>query len=103
VQLEGARFNLIVSEAEISRLTTPSPELWKAAEGEASYAYWKLYAAWRRAEALLAAGSPQGTAALHDAHRRASSVGASLLRHRLEELAASHGVPLPPGAPVPPG
>ena len=95
IQLETAATNLAVGKAEVARLTTPRPELWADVATHASYAYWRLYASWRRADALFATDrAGEAVLALRHAHEGAKSLGAALMQRRLEALAASRGVPL---------
>jgi predicted ATPase/DNA-binding SARP family transcriptional activator len=48
--------HLTFATAEVSRLEQSDPELWRKAQQEADYIYYRLYAQWRLAEALLQNG-----------------------------------------------
>ncbi len=54
--LELPETHLAFAEAEISRVTGPDPELWRAATSRADYLYFRLYGRLRLAEALAADG-----------------------------------------------
>lgn len=90
VQIETPATNQLLAEAELSRLGTPRPDLWRAAIDQPSFVYWKLYSRWRLAESLLAADDPVAAEReVRDAHADAARIGAELLRQRLEETAAA--------------
>ena len=40
-RLETPETSLVLAEAELSRVTAPAPDRWKAAIRDASYAYWR--------------------------------------------------------------
>lgn len=48
--------NLAFGEAELTRLTGPNPDAWLRARHNSDYEYYRIYAAWRMSEALLALG-----------------------------------------------
>jgi hypothetical protein len=101
LQMETPATYLAFAEAELSRLTAPDPSLWEAAVARADYVYFRLYARWRLAEALLETGREQeGASELRDAYDDVSELGASHLRSGLELLARRAGVDLAPHAPT---
>lgn len=87
VQYETAHTQLLLAEAELSRVTRPEPRLWRAVIDNAAYVYWRLYAQWRLAEALLTAG-PRGDAAreLRNARQEAERLGADRILGHLRAL-----------------
>lgn len=98
VQIETPATNQLLAEAELSRLGGPRPDLWRAAVDQPSYVYWKLYARWRLAESLLAAGDVAAAAReVRDALPDAARIGAGLLQRRLEETSAALEVSPSPG------
>jgi DNA-binding CsgD family transcriptional regulator len=107
----GATLTVTVGEtatarAELSRLTGPDPEPWRAAAAawEARPAPYRVaYCRWREAEALLAAGASRSAAAepLRAAAATARELGARALLRELEILAARARIDLaqpPPAA-----
>jgi hypothetical protein len=95
IQFETADTHLRLAEAELSRVTGPDPDLWRAVIDRASYVYWRTYARWRLAEALLAVGSrPEAIRELSLAHQEARDLGAQRILNELEALATRAGVPL---------
>lgn len=85
--------NLAFAEAEISRLSQPSVDLWTGALSTADYAYYRIYARWRRSEALLDAGSvDDGGSELREAHADAFRMGAGYLMRRIVGTGARHGI-----------
>jgi hypothetical protein len=85
-QLETAATHMLLSEAELSRLDRPDPELWERLADQAAYAYWKAYAMMGRAEALRAINPRKGAGALRAARERATALGATHLLRRLDAL-----------------
>ena len=86
-QMEDPESHLRLAEAEISRLTRSDPGLWRKASKAAFCAYWKLYARWRLAEALLEIGRrEEGASELRAALDRAHEMGAELIREEAEAL-----------------
>jgi len=76
-----------LAAAELTRLDEPDPDLWSAIATTASYAYWRLYAEARRAEALLALGlAEEGGAELEAARARAQQLGAGGIRRLLDTV-----------------
>ena len=76
-----------LAAAELTRLGEPDPDLWSAIATTASYAYWRLYAEARRAEALLALGlAEEGGAELEAARARAQQLGAGGIRRLLDTV-----------------
>lgn len=87
--------NLAFADAEMTRAAAPSPRAWAAAASAADYAYYRLYARWRRAEALLQTGeTEQGTDELREVYIEVVRLGARLLRSRVEKTARHMGVAL---------
>jgi hypothetical protein len=87
--------NLAFAEAEITRATESSPTLWTDAMAQSDYAYYRLYAHWRLAEALLQADeASSGTTELKAVHEEVASVGARLLQNRVEATARDFNVHL---------
>lgn len=87
VQLETHHTHLAVAEAERSRADGPDPDRWREAVGRADYLYTRLYASWRLAEALAAAGAHHDAARVRDAaHIDAVRAGMDRLRVALEAV-----------------
>jgi predicted ATPase len=87
--------HLTFARAELSRLGGSNPELWQQAFEEADFIYYRLYAQWRLAEALLNAGELEdGEQHLADAHSESQRIGAKLLVSRVDATAATHDLPL---------
>jgi hypothetical protein len=87
--------NLVFAEAEMTRVTGPSPDRWADALAKADYAYYQLYARWRLAEALLQAGETEdGETELKEVYVEVARIGAELLRSRVEKTARDFGVRL---------
>jgi hypothetical protein len=86
--------NLTFAEAETTRLGSPDPKRWAEAANHADYAYYRLYARWRMAQALLQSGdrSSSGSAALREAYVDADRTGARLLCDRMEHTAREHNL-----------
>ncbi len=92
LQYESPRSYLHLAEAELTRATGPDPDAWRRAQDHAFMAYWRLYAHYRRGEALLAAGDRDEAAAeLAAALATATEMGAELIQHNLEALARDAG------------
>jgi len=95
VQMETHRTHLAFAEAELSRVDGPNPGLWLVAVDRADYVYFRLYARFRLAEALLAVGREnEGADELRAAHADATTVGAERIRRQLEQLATEVGAKL---------
>ena len=89
LQLETPVGYLRLAEAELSRVTGPDPERWTAALSRTRYAYWRLYARWRRAEALSAAGrGDDAQAEARQALEQACALGSWHLHEQVAALAA---------------
>jgi tetratricopeptide (TPR) repeat protein len=87
--------NLAFAEAELRRLSEPSPDLWAKALELADYTYFRLYARWRWAEALLQAGDiEKGTVLLREADNEVTAMGAQLMRTRVKRTARKFQLPL---------
>lgn len=87
--------NLAFAEAEITRVTGPSPDRWADALALADYAYYQLYARWRLAEALLEAGEgEEGATELKEVYVEVTCVAAELLRSRVQRTVRHFGVRL---------
>ena len=83
------------ARAEVSRLDGFDPEMWKQALEQADFIYYRLYAQWRLAEALLQSQQEdEGATHLRAAREQASRVGAGLLTNRIEQTARLHDVDL---------
>lgn len=96
LQMETPATYLAFAEAELSRVTEPSPAQWDEASVRADYVYFRLYARLRLAEALRATGRHEDAAlTLQAAHEAACELGAARLREQLESLALTAGVTLP--------
>lgn len=77
LQFEVPATHVLLADAELSRITGPNPELWREAGDAADYAYWRLYAGYRRAEALLRLDQRDEAIAVADELRsEASEIGA---------------------------
>ncbi|MDX1658896.1 MAG: BTAD domain-containing putative transcriptional regulator [Nitriliruptorales bacterium] len=85
---------LALAEAEVSRTREEAqPELWREARGRAVEAYWRLYARWRHAEALTAAGErDEAETELRGAHHEAVDLGAEQLRGWIHASAAENDI-----------
>jgi hypothetical protein len=95
VQMETHATHLAIAEAELSRIDGSDPARWQQAVDRADYFYFRLYARFRLAEALLTAGDDEaGAGELRAAHAEAARVGAERIRQRLEQLANGTGVRL---------
>jgi predicted ATPase/DNA-binding SARP family transcriptional activator len=94
LQMETPRTYLALAEAELSRAAESDPELWRAVAKRADFAYFRLYARFRLAEALLATDSDEGAEELRAAHADARAMGAHLLRRQLEQLATARRLTL---------
>lgn len=93
LQMETPRTYLALAEAELSRIDGSDPGLWQDAVDRADYFYFRLYARFRLAEALLEAGrTAEGVGELEAALADASRVGADRIREQLEMLAVRAGV-----------
>ncbi len=105
----GLRFEapgtyLALATAELTRAAAPDPASWRRALARASYLYWRAYARWRLAEALLASGADRdGEVELRTAHREATQLGAPRLRDPIEARAAAAGIDLEPSGVSPTG
>jgi predicted ATPase/DNA-binding SARP family transcriptional activator len=87
--------NLAFAAAEVTRVAGSNPDAWSRALAGADYLYYRLYAQWRLAEALLQAGDATAAATeLQVMHREAKRVGMLLLAARAEETAGAYGVTL---------
>jgi len=87
--------NLAFAEAEMTRVTGPSPDPWADALAKADYAYYQLYARWRMAEALLQAGENEnGATELKEVRAEVARIGAELLRTRVEKTGRDFAVRL---------
>ena len=96
LQLETHTTHLAFAEAERSRLLGPDPELWRDAVRRSDYAYSRLYAARRLAEALAYRGDDEAAAAeVRARYQDACRLGAERIRDELRTLADRIGVPLP--------
>ncbi|HUF01086.1 MAG TPA: BTAD domain-containing putative transcriptional regulator [Gaiellaceae bacterium] len=95
LQMETPRTYLALAEAELSRIEGSDPALWQAVVDRADYVYFRLYARFRLAEALLAADiDHEGAHELRAGHAEAARVGAARIRLQLEQLANGGGVRL---------
>jgi len=94
-QLERADTYLLLSEAELTRVSDPRPDLWRALLDRPWYEYWRLYSRCRLGESLLAAQQPdEGVRELRRARERATELGAEILRDEIDAVARRAGVPL---------
>jgi len=88
--------NLVFAEAELARLTESDPLLWAEAQEIADYAYHRLYARWRMAEAMLAADDLEaGATTLREVHAASFETGTELLTYRVTTTAQEYSVDLP--------
>lgn len=89
LQLETAATHVVFGEAEVSRLRGGDEAVaaWRRAAELADFEYYRLYAAWRLAEAAVETGHPEGPRLLTDARTRAHKVGAQRLADELDRLA----------------
>ena len=95
LQMETPRTYLALAEAELSRIEGSDPVAWQDVVDRADHMYFRLYARFRLAEALIAAGRDEaGADELRAAHAEAARVGAVRIRLQLEELANGTGVRL---------
>jgi predicted ATPase/DNA-binding SARP family transcriptional activator len=93
LQMETPTTYLAFAVAELSRATGPDPEPWRDVVDRADHVYYRLYALYRLAEALLDAGHGEEAAeTLRRAHADASALGAEGLKGRLERLAQDAGL-----------
>jgi hypothetical protein len=93
VQMETHRTHLAFTCAELSRAVGSDPVRWHEAFDRADYCYFRLYAQFRLAEALLVSGDErEGTAELRAAFAIASDVGATRIQAQLERAADAAGV-----------
>ncbi|MDX1658959.1 MAG: BTAD domain-containing putative transcriptional regulator [Nitriliruptorales bacterium] len=97
LQMETPRTYLLMAQAELSRVTGPDPGLWNELAGETWMVAWRIYADYRRAEALFAVDEVgEGQSVLTAAHDDAVRLGLEPLVERTEELADAHGIQLEP-------
>ena len=93
VQYETPATNLLIAEAELSRLSAPDPDAWRGVNDRADLAYWRLYAGWRLADALLETGRrDEGIRELRHARDVASIIGAERITGALDALAQRAGI-----------
>jgi predicted ATPase/class 3 adenylate cyclase len=89
IQFEAPAIHVLLAQAELSRAGDGQPDLWRRLIDEAWYAYTRLYARMRLAEALLAGGNlDEGRRELEAAHREAQQRGAQLIAHHSAAIAA---------------
>lgn len=92
VQYETAQTQLLLAEGELSRVSEPEPSRWRAVIDQATYAYWRLYARWRLAEALFQVGErDEGIDELRQARDAARAMGAERILSNLDALALKVG------------
>ncbi len=95
VQMETHATRLAFAEAELSRVDDPDPAPWERAVEKADFLYFRLYARWRLAEALVACGrEADARTGIRAAHAEADRVGAGYLRVQLRVLAGRQGIEL---------
>ena len=95
-QFEAPPTYLALAEAELTRLTGPEPDRWASLVERTAYAYWRIYARWRLAEALLAADDRARAAeALAAAHDDAGTTGANRVADAVLQLARRAGITIP--------
>lgn len=89
LQLETAATHVAFAEAEESRLRGGDDAVaaWRRAADLADFEYYRLYAAWRLAEAAVSIGHPEAARLMADARTRAHEVGAQRLAAELDRLA----------------
>ena len=76
-QFETPATYLALAEAELTRVSGPDPARWADLLAQTTYAYWRIYTRWRRAEACLEVGDRDAAAdALAAAYDDATSTGA---------------------------
>jgi DNA-binding CsgD family transcriptional regulator/tetratricopeptide (TPR) repeat protein len=96
LQLELPETYLALAHAELSRAGFPAPDLWRTVLDTAAHAYWRLYARWRLAEALVAVGDEgEATDVLGVLLAETRERGAGHLRRMGEQLARSSRLLLP--------
>ncbi len=94
-QLETADAYLLLSEAELTRVASPRPDLWRPLLERPWYAYWRLYARCRLGESLLAADDVDGgVRELRLARQQASEMGAAVVRDEIDSVARRAGAVL---------
>lgn len=88
IQLEPPTTSLALAEAELARGTDAAPAAWSAVRDRPLFAYWRAYATWRLGESLVAADRrEEGVSELRAARDLADTLGAILLRARIDALA----------------
>lgn len=91
LQFEIPATHVLLADAELSRVTGPDPALWQAAADAADYAYWRLYAGYRRAESLIGLGRrEEALPVVNDVRRDADRFGARGIVDALDRL-ETHG------------
>jgi tetratricopeptide (TPR) repeat protein len=89
IQFEAPAIHVLLARAELSRAGDVQPDLWRRLIDEAWYAYTRMYARLRLAEALLAGGNlDEGRRELEAAHREAQQRGAQLIARHSAAIAA---------------
>jgi hypothetical protein len=92
LQMETAATYLAFAEAELSRGAGPDPGLWSDLVERADYLYFRLYARFRLAEALLETGrTAEGRDELRRTFDAAAGAGAVGLGERIARLASVAG------------
>jgi hypothetical protein len=92
LQLETPWTYLAFAEAELGRAAGSGPEQWERAAELADTAYFRLYARFRLAEALVAGGEhDRAELELLVADAEANRVGAGLIQEQLEALRSHTG------------
>lgn len=95
LQLETYTTYIAFAESERSRITGADPDRWRLAVERSDYAYPRLYAGWRLAEALTDVGQrSDAVREVRERHRDAGRFGAQRIRAELETLAARLGIDL---------